>query len=245
MIEVKQDRGVLYVATGPSHIRAALRSARTVRDTNPSLPIHLFADSTAHGFNFSAESGPLTSWAEIADPHSRSKVDYMVRTPFARTLYLDTDTRVLCGLNDLFGLLDRFDVALAHAHRRGGATRQEGWVSRIPEAFPMFNSGVILYNLNAETMPFFETWQQSYHAAGLLHDQETLREVLWSAGLRIATLPPEYNVRYLKYLLVWTKDEARPRILHLPHYRQGILVYARRWAGRWKRRINRRLGWRG
>ena len=112
MVEQK-SRGVLYIASGYEHIKAALLSAQSVRDTNPNLPIHLFADYQQQNIQLDAEPGPLTSWENISDPHRRSKVDYISRTPFEQTMYLDTDTRVLCDLEDVFCLLENFDVAMA------------------------------------------------------------------------------------------------------------------------------------
>jgi hypothetical protein len=225
----KGSRGVLYIATGPEHIRAALRSARSVRAANPELAIHLFSDYQLQNVQFDLESGPLTSWAGITQPHRRSKVDYMVRTPFSETLYLDTDTRVLCNLDDVFCLLEKFDVALAHAHKREVQAKQAMVRIQTPQAFPQFNSGVFLYRSNAQTVRALEQWREWFYETNLRTDQNTLREVLWASDLRIATLPPEYNVRFLKYPLMWSRDEARPRILHLPYYKQGLSTYLKRW----------------
>lgn len=232
-----ESRGVIYIATGNEHIHAALRSAQSVRDTNPHLPIHLFADWRQQKFQFDTEPGPLTSWEEITDPHRRSKVDYMARTPFKNTLYLDTDTRVLCNLDDLFNLLEKFDVALAHAHKRELSHKQKTIRIQTPNSFPQFNSGVFLYRSNAWTDKVLKEWQTWFHETNLPTDQNTLREILWASDLRIATLPPEYNVRFLKYLMLWSKDEARPKILHLPYYKNGLATYIKRW----RRRILRRF----
>src|SRR5688572_13104221 len=113
-----KDCGVLYIVSGVEHINLAIRSAQSVKKTNPNMPIHLFADIEKQNFQFDEQANLFTSWENIPNPHSRSKVDYMARTPFERTLYLDTDTRVICDLTDVFNLLDQFDIALAHAHKR-------------------------------------------------------------------------------------------------------------------------------
>jgi len=236
MVEQK-SRGVLYIASGYEHIKAALLSAQSVRDTNPNLPIHLFADYQQQNIQLDAEPGPLTSWENISDPHRRSKVDYISRTPFEQTMYLDTDTRVLCDLEDVFCLLENFDVALAHAHKRELPNKQKNLKVKTPNAFPQFNSGVFLFRKNAKTLEAFAKWQKWFYELKLPTDQNTLREILWESDLRIATLPPEYNVRFIKYILLWSKDEARPKILHLPYYRQGLASYFKRW----KRVILRRV----
>lgn len=230
-------RGVIYIATGSKHINLALRSARSVRSTNPQIPIHLFANGKQQGFQFDINPGPLTSWEEIPEPHRRSKVDYMAKTPFDETLYLDTDTRVLCDLRDLFSLLEKFDIALAHAHKREIPAKQKTIRISTPNAFPQFNSGVFLYRRNTKTEHLFEQWQEWFYKSNLPTDQNTLKEALWNSNIRIATLPPEYNVRFLKYLLIWRKDEAQPKILHLPYHKEGLLTYLKRW----RRKIRRRL----
>ena len=42
--------------------------------------------------------------------------------------------------------------------------------------------------------------------------------VMWTSDPALYVLPPEYNVRYRKYLEVWTEREATPKILHLAEY---------------------------
>ena len=85
-------QGIVYIATGPKYIRAAVHSATTVRHYCPGLPTHLFADWRSHGFDFGTSPAPFASVEEIDRPHRRSKVDYLARTPFDRTLYLDGST---------------------------------------------------------------------------------------------------------------------------------------------------------
>jgi len=228
-ISKNANYGVMYIATGFEHIKMALRSAQSVRNTNPHVPIHLSADWEQQGYHFDIDPGSLTSWENISEPHRRSKVDYMARTPFDKTLYLDTDTRVLCKLESLFDLLDQFDVALAHAHKREIPIKQKRIKILVPNTFPQFNSGVFLYRKTPKTIQMLKQWQEWFYEANLPTDQNTLREILWSSNLRIATLPPEYNVRFLKYMLLWTRDEAQPKILHLPYYKQGLMTYIKRW----------------
>ena len=108
-----EGRGVLYVATGAAHTEAARRSAASVRATNPGLGVALFTDREVLGPEFDRVE-------PVASPHIRSKVDYLPETPFAETLYLDTDTRVLGDLGEMFRLLERFEMALAQRVARAG-----------------------------------------------------------------------------------------------------------------------------
>jgi hypothetical protein len=45
-----------------------------------------------------------------------------------------------------------------------------------------------------------------------------LRELLWGSDLRLHILPPEYNIRYERYLSFWDPKEAVPQILHLAKF---------------------------
>ena len=65
-----------------------------------------------------------------------------------------------------------------------------------------------------------ESWRDAYYANldRFQMDQRTLRELLWLSDLRMAVLPPEYNVRYIKYHYLWSKQEATSKILHLQKF---------------------------
>lgn len=213
--------GIIYVATGVNFIKMAIQSARSFHKYSPSLKIHLFADWQTSGFNFATDSQPFTSVTNIEKPHSRSKIEYMPLTPFDRTLFLDADTYALGDISNIFGVLDEFDFALTHAHLR--ASRLKTWRTSIPEAFPQFNSGVILYKQTKAIAQLFADWKLAFAQAGFDTDQITLRELLWLSQIRLATLPPEYNIGNIKYFFTWNKKEVLPKILHLHFHRKRIL----------------------
>lgn len=208
--------GVVYVATGDEYVEAARLSAESVRRSNPALPIALFCDRAPR----SADGDPFSALHPVSQPHRRSKVDYLPHSPFERTLYLDADVRVVSDLTEVFGVLDRFDVALAHAHARNHRHTNTAWRVAIPPGFPQFNGGVIAWRRSERTLGFLRAWREAYHESGFRKDQITLRELLWLSDLRIATLPPEYNLRYSKYLWLWGRDEARAKILHMAWFKQ-------------------------
>lgn len=199
-------RGIIYVATGAAHVRAAVDSARSVRETNPGLAVALFTDQPAPaGFDI-VEAVP--------DPHARSKIDCLPRTPFEETLFLDSDTRVCAPLGDLFDVLERFDFAIAQRARVRAGRKSVHWRFDVPAAFPEHNSGVLLYRPSAEVVGFFEAWRAAYAEAGFKVDQITLRELLWSRGLRFAVLPQRYNCRRWGWTQQWFSKGAPPVILH-------------------------------
>lgn len=244
MKEQTPSKGILYIATGELYIRAAIRSAKSVLKCCPDLPTHLYADWENYDFKFGESSYPFTGVDSVKDPHRRSKLDYLPQTPFEWTLYLDTDTTLNTDIRDMFRVLERFDIALAHAHKRNVPERLTPWRLVLPQAFPQYNSGVMLYRKTPAVMNFLDEWRDAYHKNldHIRQDQMTLRELLWSSNLRITALPPEYNVRYIKYLALWSKAEARAKIFHLKQYHVGWLTWLLRPLTTRKLGIARRLG---
>jgi hypothetical protein len=224
--------GVIFVATG-DYARAAVKAAESVRKFCPTLGLQLFTDHP------DVPPGVFDRISPIENPHMRSKVDFMPHAIFERTLYLDTDIRIAEDIREMFALLDRFDIAIAHAHARNQPSTNDSWRCRIPESFPQMNSGVILYKKSPPVMKLLTDWGTCYREAGFKKDQVTLRELLWSSDLRIATLPPEYNIRSSKYLKVWEPKEARPKILHYARFHTDLGLTSKAAKVRWKRRLNR------
>jgi hypothetical protein len=229
-------QGILYIATGEKYIRAACKSAKTVIKYCPGMAMHLYADwQNYESFNFEGNTFPFSSVEKIHDPHRRSKVDYLPCTPFDLTLYLDTDTALNADIRDMYRILERFDIAMAHAFRRNDFNYLKPWRIALPQAFPQFNSGVFLYRKTPAVIYFLENWSRYFKEAGFKQDQVTLRELLWLSDLRIATLPPEYNVRFLKYHFLWSKTEAQTRIFHLRMFHDGPFWFIKSWLNK--------LGW--
>ena len=234
--------GIVFVATGARYIACAENAARSVRKHMPDVPIALFTDAKQLGVSLNEVFDPVI---ELESVHHRSKVDCLMKSPFERTLFLDADIRVLEDVSELFDLLERFDIAMAHAHARNRPATRTVWNQSLCDAFPQFNTGVIAVRRNAQTQTLLQDWSDSYVAAGFRKDQVTLRELLWSSELRVATLPPEFNIRYPKNLWLWSKREARPRICHFYRYsfarrRDWLLDLCKKKIG-WPRRVASRL----
>ncbi|MGF1560632.1 MAG: putative nucleotide-diphospho-sugar transferase [Geminicoccaceae bacterium] len=203
--------GVVFVATGADYVDLARDAAQSVRTTNPALPIDLFTDLP----DAAAATGRLFDQIHaVPHSHRRAKLWCMPASRFARTLFLDCDTRVLRSIVDLFALLERFDLAMAHDVRRASPLIQEGWREQTPYAFPQLNSGVVLYRQCPAVQAFFCDWQAMYAEAGVARDQVSLKDLLWRSDLRFYVLPPEYNLRRVTVLDAWEPLDARPSIIH-------------------------------
>jgi hypothetical protein len=202
--------GVLFVATGAGYRALARRAAESVARASPGLPIDLHTDEAV-------DPGVFASVTVIDNPWHRSRIDAMAATRFERTLHLDADVLALADLRDAFDVLDRFDVALAHDQARNSPAANAVWRKPLPPAFPQFNGGVIAYRRTPQVLAFLRLWAETLRETGMRKDQPSLRELLWDSDLRIATLPPEYNLLDLGSVRRWDRFRPAPRLVH--HYR--------------------------
>jgi len=222
--------GVIYIVTTQKSlifIKSAIESARSALNMCPNLGRHIYTDKNGLEQIAKLSDSPFSSTGEIINPHYRSKVDYISQTPYERTLYLDSDTRIVADISEMFDLLNRFDIALAHGHKRAKHKKDNSGklIEKIPESFPQYNSGVILYKNSDEVRNFLKEWADNFHKAGFYKDQIALRYLLYMTKLRLATLPPEYNIRFKKYLKVWNHKEVSPKILHFQKFHQGPFLF--------------------
>ncbi len=102
-------RGVIYTAIRERFVDEARISARSVRRFLPDARIVLFTDRQLERTEPFDEVIRLTSLS--AKPHL-DKLHCMKNSPFAETLFLDTDTYVCGDLSELFELLAQFDIAM-------------------------------------------------------------------------------------------------------------------------------------
>jgi hypothetical protein len=192
-------RGIFYVATGPVCRAEAVVSARSVKRVWSDIPIAIATD------------GPVESaWFDQidvipAEPDNIAKARHITRSPFERTLLLDTDTYCVAPFPELFDLLDRFDLAAAHEAGRFSTRWEAGTevfiqAPDIPNCFPELNSGVVAFRREPNVSKVFERWLalvEQARAAPVPHtqDQPSFRRAVYESDLRIAVLPAEYNFR--------------------------------------------------
>ncbi|MFM8457342.1 MAG: hypothetical protein ACKOB0_00130, partial [Chthoniobacterales bacterium] len=80
-------KGFLYVATGPRFIAEACASARRVKELMPGVSMALASDVRP-------EKNFFAHWIPIKNPRGTfaDKIAPLVKTPFEKTIFLDTDT---------------------------------------------------------------------------------------------------------------------------------------------------------
>lgn len=188
----------MYSSSGESNVALALASARSSLRHNP-VPHVLFAAPPPRE---AGVDGLSIEPFEPSDNPYLDKIANMRRSPFERTIFLDSDTYVTREIVHLFELLDRYDMAAAFAPAYRGLNDPE-----VPAAFCEFNTGVVAWRAGDRTAEFMECWQETYAAwqdeppfdrAGESRgkaDQPAFRRCAWAHGLRIVVLPPEYNYR--------------------------------------------------
>ena len=206
--------GVVYIAKGghklTDHMKELNYSVSSLKEVHPDLPVTLFTSK-----DYEAKACNLFDKIIVRDKLAdREKQNLLPESPYERTLYIDTDTKIIEPIDSLFGLLDRFDIAACIDHSRKLRKTAAVWSAydAVPASFSEFAGGVILVRKSAETDSFFELWRRNYkewcEVSGLQNDQPSFRVSLWQSGLRVFVLPPEFNIRTKGY------HNIKPRILH-------------------------------
>jgi hypothetical protein len=195
----RMERGIVYIATGEACRQEAIRSAKSVKMHNPSLGIAIFSEMQAvdpvfdfHYLIEHPEFSPL------------DKVKNLWKTPFHKTVFLDSDTYVLSDLTHIFDILGRIDFAGTHEVARGYWYNE--LQNEVPDAFCELNGGMLVFKALPEVISLLKNWHDAYlkttkwlsnHGSTkwiLTNDQASLRYLLWQhQGLKLWVMPTEYN----------------------------------------------------
>ena len=182
------------MATGERHRLEACEAVGWIRPQLGGRPLWLVTDAPAL-----VPDGLFDAVLPHPQPRGtyRDKIAPLLRLPFRRTLFLDTDVQLLEPLDDLFALLHHVELVGCHA-----PVRWCQWADpEVPEGFCELNSGVLGLRRSRRCRRLIRTWLATYDRAGVRFDQASLRSALWHGcqrGLRIWVLPPEYNLRTTK-----------------------------------------------
>lgn len=187
------SRGAIYVAYGEEYFREAINSARSLKVRN-NIPCICYCDRKY------IETDAFEKVIVFPDKLERRnhKIQAILDSPFDRTLYIDTDTFVCGDLLPAFDVLDRFDIAIAHAavHFSQSPSSSTPDTQKIPKALIEFNGGVLFYRNNEMARSTFQDWMSRYNTTSKKLDQPTLREAIYFSNARIYVLPPEYNLTF-------------------------------------------------
>lgn len=186
----ENSEGIVYIATGSEFVEEAILSVQTLRDFMPDVDVTLMTDKKVRAEQFD-------NVIEITDPEYgfEDQILNLERSPYQRTIYLDTDIYVDADFSELFDLVDSFDMGLAYTTTRGSKNLKD-----VPQCFPEYNSGVMVYENTDKFNSFISLWESIYFSEKdseeTMRNQPSLRKALYDTDLRLATLPPEYNCRF-------------------------------------------------
>lgn len=184
------SNGYVYVVNTNEYLDEALTSLDSLKRASPEAAVTII---TAESLFRTDVAG--VNWLPLLGTYDSPIVKTeAIRAPYERCIFLDSDTRVLGDIGELFALLDRFDLAAVHEPTRG-------WDYKTPaaKAFPELNTGVLVFRRTAPVHAFFGQWRDLYNelraSQGLKNDQPGFRTALWlNDEISHATLTTEYHM---------------------------------------------------
>jgi hypothetical protein len=214
--------GFVYVATGEKYVAEAVRSVRSLRQHNPGARVCLITDRDPPPDGFD-------DVLPVAEPvfGFRDKLQ-MSRSPYDRTIFLDTDTLIRGDLGSLFRLLDTHDVAAK-------LEVYPGWdyeFADVPQAFVEYNTGVIVFRQTPAVNAFFADWGAEYRALRASSDrfdtdQPSFRRAVYRSPLRHCAIPTEYHLQAdMGGYLFWDA-----KVIHCHHDQERAARIANRRLG--------------
>lgn len=185
---VDKSRGFIYVAWGPTFIAEAVVSAAQVRRVM-GLPIVLVTHE---------DVGQFPEFDDIIyTPFSHTYRDKILMrlSPFEHTIFLDTDTFVIDRLDDVFTMLERFDLVY-----QPSAPSMHYRLPGVPMlAFEEPSAGIIAWRRNDSVKAFFDRWATDYDFQEVENgngawDQRSMRSALWSTDIKIFGLGRDWQL---------------------------------------------------
>lgn len=191
----------MLFAIGARHLAEARVAARSVREQHPELPIVAFFDAPTADHLGDDEPYDHAILQLEARPRSAKevmalKLTVLGQTPFDHTVYLDTDTYVCGAFDELYELLEQFDMAMSIERRYRDEWPPLARQPAVPLPYRDFNQGVLAYRSCPAVLDAFAA-AATIAAESAVDDQIALRSVLYRRpDVRVAPLTPEYNCRF-------------------------------------------------
>lgn len=256
--------GFLYTAFGAKYVAEARISARSVKKADPSARICVVTDQTLQPDRDFDIVLPITppsdneTYAKLDSGAYYRKIGQFARSPFDRTVYLDSDTYVTAALTELFDLLERYDLLVTpdgNAEVNYRFEQTEAPFTSIPKAFGAFNTGVFAFRKSEAATRFLHCWQENHETHVRQHttnDQPGFRLALYETDARYHVLPVVFNwfswIPYFipsggrvmvmhgrnPWLFKWARDFDAPT---------ATIVGATRGRLQWRLRLARLLHW--
>ncbi|MCX7745006.1 MAG: hypothetical protein N2167_10630 [Flavobacteriales bacterium] len=201
-MEIKKPQyGYLYIAVGEMFRNEAEQSCRSLKRFTR-FPVVLITDEP----NYQTVYFDSVIYADDLGHSFEVKIRGMMRSPFQRTIYLDTDTFVCASIDSIFEFLDYFDFAMTldqYGHSYSfWKTYQPNYPIALQNTLHEFNTGVVGYVKSSIVENFFGLWLQIHRQLGMYADMPTFREAFLKMPVRIGILPGEYNFTGIKSMAI-------------------------------------------
>lgn len=198
------DRGVVYACSHKRWLAETLASARSCAAQMPDLRRQLFVTETL----YAETKSPIdAAFAEVfvlpAPAHAhRPRFEATLQTDLGEALFIDGDTYFISPVYELFDILADFDIAVALAPQyfspQAVTLKVYDLLPAVSTALPEWNTGVIVARVDDAFRAMVTSWSELFEkaqAVGFRMDQASFRSAVIKSGLRIATLPNNYNFR--------------------------------------------------
>lgn len=181
-------KGVLYIATGDDFVNEATRSARNTR-RKVDLPITLITDSEREIDVFDqviVDDRPTYSFAD--------KVRNIGKSPYEKTLFIDTDVYLLKDISGVFDVLEKKDISTTIDPNEWELRfERDHAFDSIPEEYPLFQTGVIGFRDSENTRELFNRWTEFHDPEIMRSDQSSFRAAMFNTDIQHAPLSDLYN----------------------------------------------------
>lgn len=182
------SQGFLYFAKGKAFREEAKLSAQRVREIMPGYPITIVADKEMNSNCFD------TVILDESKFLKRNKPQALQKTPYDKTIFFDTDIYLEESIEELFEILDRFEMGIKKNRDffHLPDNKKNDSINGTPVSFPEFNSGVITYKNTSSVRKMLRDWE-SRCLPDHTSDQRSLRSALYYSTVRFTCLPNRYN----------------------------------------------------
>lgn len=195
---MSETSGIIYLAFGSSYLVMALRSIRSLRKTNPDLPVCLVTNLkiTKADIALLRDDDALVVLQEDQANNRAIKTSINTISPYDQTLFLDCDTVVLGALDTGFRFLDDFDLAFRlnpYPQTRKGKADVTVLEGLTVGDCPHWNSGVMFFAKRPAADQFFQSWNANFYALNNPYDQVALVQTIFKEPARVLSLDTKWN----------------------------------------------------
>ena len=191
--DLKMENGFLYIAIGKRYLLEAQISARSLRRFTKH-PICIITDEA----NFTSPLFDIIIHENMPADFV-SKIIGIKKTPFQKTIYLDSDTFICAPIDQLFKILDLFDMAMTidrYNHSYGFLQHYNAsFQLKFENVLPEYHTGLIVYGDSQPVKGLINDWLELHQQMNVKADMPSFREAFIknATTVRIAPLPFEYN----------------------------------------------------